>query len=243
MSVTGQSEHDVQVPVATWRIQVTKIGSTKYMSHLDFIRTVERSVRRAGLPITLSGGFNPRPRLSFSPALPVGVSSRSEFVDIMLKEPVDTNEASLKLNMSFPSGMRVVSSRILPPNVPALSAIIQASAYKIDLHGKGEAGLERVSTAVDEILDSDSIPFTRVTRKGIRKVDLRPLIYDVRVEPSDSPVSIYATVATGSRGNVRPFDLVHVILDFQGVEMREVFVNITREGLYVFCDGKLRLPW
>jgi radical SAM-linked protein len=67
------------------------------------------------------------PRISFAPALPVGVSSNSEFVDIMLKESVDVDEASRKLNESFPDGMRVVSSRILPPKTPALSAIIQAA--------------------------------------------------------------------------------------------------------------------
>jgi len=89
MKAIGEPLHDCQAPACTWRIRITKTGATKYMSHLDFVRTIERSVRRAGLPITLSGGFNPRPRMSFAPALPVGVSSNSEFVDILLKEPID----------------------------------------------------------------------------------------------------------------------------------------------------------
>jgi uncharacterized protein (DUF2344 family) len=59
MSAAGEPLHDCEVPVCTWRIQMTKTGATKYMSHLDFVRTVERSARRAELPITLSGGFNP----------------------------------------------------------------------------------------------------------------------------------------------------------------------------------------
>ncbi len=243
MSVMGQTTYDFQVPVATLRIQMTKIGPAKYMSHLDFIRTVDRSVRRAKLPITLSCGFNPRPRMSFSPALPVGVSSHSEFVDIMLKEPMDANEASLRLNDSLPSGMKVVSSRILPPNVPALSAIIQASAYRLDFHGERQVRPDHVSMAVDEIMDKDSIVIKRVTPKGIRKVNLRPLIYDINVESSRSHVSVYATVASGSRGNLRPFDLAQVILDFQGVQNSGVVISITREGLYVFRDGKLCLPW
>lgn len=243
MSAAGEPLHDCEVPVCTWRIQMTKTGATKYMSHLDFIRTVERSARRAELPITLSGGFNPRPRISFAPALPVGVSSNSEFVDIMLKESVDVDEASRKLNESFPDGMRVVSSRILPPKTPALSAIIQAALYRLDLHFDAQVGLDCVLTAIDRVLDRDSIVVTHVTPKGARRRDLRPLIYEIRAESRDSIVSVYATVATGSRGNVRPFDLAEIILESKGIESKDAFVDITREGLYAFRDGSLCLPW
>lgn len=223
---------------------MTKTGSAKYMSHLDFVRTIERSARRAELPITLSGGFSPRPRMSFSPALPVGVSSHSEFVDIMLRESVDAHEASKRLNEAFPLGMNVVSSRIFPPKIPALSAIIQAASYRLDLHGKTQVRLDCVLTAIGSILDKDSLEITRVTpKKGIRKVDLRPLIYEIRAESYDSIVSVYATVASGSRGNVRPFDLADVVLKAEGIEDSSIFVRITREGLYASCDGRLCLPW
>ncbi len=243
MRAMGEPLHDCQVPTCTWRIRITKTGVTRYMSHLDFVRTIERSVRRAELPIALSGGFNPRPRMSFSPALPVGVSSNSEFADILLKESVDVNEASLRLNQFSPAGMRVTSSRMLPPNTPALSAIIQAASYRLELHGETEVRLNCVLTTIDTILERDSIPVERVTPKGIRRLDLRPLIYEMRVEAHNSLVSVYATVASGSQGNVRPFDLAEVILESGGIENGGVFMDITREGLYTFRDGKLCLPW
>lgn len=243
MSVTGEPLHDSQVPAVTWRIRMTKTGPTKYMSHLDFIRTFERSARRADLPITLSGGFNPRPRMSFSPALPVGVSSCSEFVDIMLRESVDIDEASDALNESFPAGMRIVSSRILPPDTPALSAIIQAASYRLDLHGETQVRLDCVMKAIDTLLASDSLKVTRVTPKGVREVDLRPLIYEMRADAHSSFVSVYATCASGSKGNVRPFDLAEVILESEGIENDGVFMDITREGLYIFRCGRLCLPW
>ena len=56
-------------------------------------------------------------------------------------------------------------------------------------------------------------------------------------------MSVYATVASGSEGNVRPFDLARVIVESGGIEDSGVFVDITREGLYTLCDGKLCLPW
>ncbi|MDD4745132.1 MAG: DUF2344 domain-containing protein, partial [Eubacteriales bacterium] len=42
-----------------------------WLAHLDMMRTFERSVRRAGIPVAYSAGYNPRPQLAF--ALPVGV--------------------------------------------------------------------------------------------------------------------------------------------------------------------------
>ena len=243
MKAIGEPLHDSQVPACAWRIRITKTGATKYMSHLDFVRTIERSVRRAGLPITLSGGFNPRPRMSFAPALPVGVSSNSEFVDILLKESVDANEASLRLNEFLPQGMRVISSGILPPDMPALSAIIQAASYRLELHGETQVGLDCVLTGIQRILERDSILVERVTPKGIRRADIRPLIYEMRIDEHDSRVSVHATVASGSQGNVRPFDLGKVILESGGIENSGIFLDITREGLYTFRDGKLCLPW
>lgn len=243
MSVIGQPSHDMQAHKVTWRIQMTKMGRTKYMSHLDFIGTVERSARRAKLPIVLSGGFNPRFRISFSPALPVGISSQSEFVDFALREPVDIDEASSNLDKCFPTGMKVIASKILPPNRPALSAIIQAASYRLDFPRKTQEERDRVFRAIDAILERGSILVQRDTAKGARNVDIRPLIYELQRESSGSCESVYATVASGSGGNVRPFDLARVILEFQGIQDNEAFVNITREGLYTFCDGKLCLPW
>jgi len=51
-----------------------------------------------------------------------------------------------------------------------------------------------------------------------------------------------ATVASGSQGNVRPFDLGKVILESGGIENSGIFLDITREGLYTFCDGNYACP-
>ncbi|NLS44460.1 MAG: DUF2344 domain-containing protein [Firmicutes bacterium] len=243
MGPSRRIRYEYEAPVCIWRIRITKTGITKYMSHLDFIRTVERSARRAGLPLTLSGGFNPRPRMSFSPALPVGVSSHSEFVDLFLKESVDIDVASWKLNKSFPSGIRVIASRILSPNVSALSAVIEAASYRLALHAEVKIDPGSIAKAVTEILSEDSIEIVRTTPKGTRRINLRPLIYDIRTEPENLPLSVYSVVASGSSGNVRILDLADIILKFAGIRNNGVFMDITREGLYKFCNESLCLPW
>ena len=243
MNDTGGPLSRCPVAVSTFRAQVTKTGATKYMSHLDFIGTIEKSVRRAGLPVLLSAGFNPRPKMSFSPALPVGISSNSEYVDIVLREHTNPDEISSKLNDSLPQGMEIVSGEMLPPNVPALSALIEAACYGIKFTSFKKTRLDCLLTAVSEILKKDSIIIRRTTPKGIRRIDIRPLIYEMHGAMYDLTVVVRAIVSIGSKGNVRPFDLAKVIVESGGMEESDVFVNINRERLYRFCDDKLCLPW
>lgn len=64
------------------RIALQKGEATKYVGHLDFGRAVERALRRAKLPVAYSIGFNPHMKLSFGPALGVGIASESEYIDV-----------------------------------------------------------------------------------------------------------------------------------------------------------------
>jgi radical SAM-linked protein len=70
------------------RITFTKEGATRYISHLDLARAVERALNRAGLPVAYSQGFNRRPRLSLAAALPLGYTSEAEMADVWLTETV-----------------------------------------------------------------------------------------------------------------------------------------------------------
>ena len=88
------------------RIKFSKTGSLKFISHLDLQRTMQSSFLRSKLPIYYSEGFNPHPKVVFSPPLSVGVSSLTEFVDVKMLENVSFTEIMEKLNASFPKGLR-----------------------------------------------------------------------------------------------------------------------------------------
>lgn len=61
-----------------------KMGRMSWFSHLDLQSTMQRALRRAGLPVRYSQGFNPHVNLSFATALPVGCQSRCEILDVEL---------------------------------------------------------------------------------------------------------------------------------------------------------------
>ena len=63
-----------------------------FISHLDMMRTFERAFRRADLPVAFTQGFNPRPKISFTPALSVGITSSSEYMDVEFYEDVSVDK-------------------------------------------------------------------------------------------------------------------------------------------------------
>ena len=66
------------------RIKFRKWGVMKFIGHLDVMRYFQKAIRRADLNIRYSGGFSPHQIMSFAAPLGVGITSRSEYVDIEL---------------------------------------------------------------------------------------------------------------------------------------------------------------
>ena len=74
------------------RVRYGKRDRLKYLGHLEVIHTIERIVRRAGLPYAVTQGFSPHMRVGFSSALPVGTSSTCEWYDLFMTEFVALDE-------------------------------------------------------------------------------------------------------------------------------------------------------
>lgn len=84
-----------------------KTGNARYISHLDLMRLFQRAFKRAGLPLTHTQGFNPRPSVSIALPLSLGVESLCELLDFDLEVPVDCGEIRDKLNTSLVEGVHV----------------------------------------------------------------------------------------------------------------------------------------
>ena len=84
-----------------------KTGHARYISHLDLMRVFQRAFKRAGLPLTHTQGFNPRPSVSIALPLSLGVESRCELLDFGLEVPLDCGEIREKLNASLVEGVFV----------------------------------------------------------------------------------------------------------------------------------------
>src|ERR1017187_10448785 len=84
------------------RVRFAKVGKIRFTSHRDVARMWERALRRSGLPVARSQGFNPRPLVGFGLALPTGCESLAEYLDVSWPTPVDRPTAVPPWGDSYP---------------------------------------------------------------------------------------------------------------------------------------------
>jgi radical SAM-linked protein len=160
------------------RITFAKTEAMRYTSHLDLHKAWERAMRRAGLPLVYSQGFNPRPRLQLAAALPLGFISHCELLDAWLGDnghPIEQLRAALEA--ALPPGLRLIDLQPVALDEPALQTYLRSAEYTATLLD-AFPGLE---AKVAGLLAAGSLPRQR---RG-KAYDLRPLIETLAVLPPD----------------------------------------------------------
>jgi radical SAM family uncharacterized protein/radical SAM-linked protein len=151
------------------RLLWAKVEEARWLSHLELVNAVYRSLRRSGLPLAFSAGHHPLPRVAFHGALPVGVASLCETMDVGLAAEVGANDVVARLNQVLPPGFRILSAEVLPraPKPPR----VEQMTYQVE-------SPKPVFTAVTaaDFMACQDFPVVRRRPKGERTVDLRPLV-------------------------------------------------------------------
>lgn len=110
-----------------------KFGRLRFVGHLDLMRVFQRALRRAGIPLVYSQGFNPHPLMSFASPLPLGVTGEREIMEIELEEDKEDSVILESLNRELPPGLTILSCRTGCGSKGAAMARVQAAEYEIIL--------------------------------------------------------------------------------------------------------------
>lgn len=221
------------------RIEFSKLKGVRYISHLELMDTIRRSVRRANLPGEYTQGYNPHLVLSLGQPLAVGMVGKGEFFDFSLKEKVDENEVVKRLNEVLPEYIRMKEAKYIPDKVKSLQAIVDTAIYSINFsYDKNKVDDEEI---LENLESKNKIEIIRKRRnKKDRRLDLRPMIYDIEIDNNSSVW--HFTVNTGSSGNVRPSELIKALSERYDSINEVPLVNVIREGMYVKQGDKLLKP-
>ena len=106
-------------------------GRLAMLSHLEVAHTLERTVRRAGLPFAVSQGFSPHMKIAFGAALPVGVGSTCEVFDLQLTRYVPPREALEALQAASVTDLMVQDCRYIEKSAAAASVAFPFSTYEV----------------------------------------------------------------------------------------------------------------
>jgi radical SAM-linked protein len=101
------------------RLRFAKTGTLRLVSHHDMMRCLERLARRGAIPLAMTQGYTPRPRIVFALALGVGIEARNEVVDLELSEPSEPADILRRLVAASPAGLQWLSAQPLPAGAPA----------------------------------------------------------------------------------------------------------------------------
>jgi len=129
----GEAAHPSAPIVEKLRMRYAKRGRARFSSHRDIARTMEWTLRRAGVPVALSHGFSPHPRLSWIGAAPTGAASDAEYVEIGVTEHLDPLVVAREVDAVLPEGLSVIE--VVPASPGALADRIDASHWEIETPG------------------------------------------------------------------------------------------------------------
>ena len=219
----------------------TKEENIKFISHLDVLKTIQKNIRRAGLPVEFSQGFNPHMNTSIAQPLSVGVYSSGEYMDMILTTETDEKEIVDKLNATAPSGIKYISALAIPytpgdKKVPQAMALIDAARYTIKVKYSDASALEDEMT---KLLENETWITIKKSKKGEREVNLRTLIKEISFGVQDEFLVLNVLISTGSREHLSADLLVSYIQEKTTNALLDAFVNIKREEMYFYKNEEL----
>jgi len=199
--------------VSWWLLTFARSGPARYLSHLDTARAMQRVFARAGVPIALSEGMRPKPRISLPLPLPVGAAGRAELVVVEVPGEVTDHLAALKaLRESSPPGLRP-EQIVLAGEVHPRPQVVEAD-YACVL--EGDAGGLRA--AVERYASVDTVVRERVSPKGRRTLDLKMYVGHAAAEPVPQGAKISFTIRHRDDGAARPQEFIDQIAEWAEVE-------------------------
>jgi radical SAM-linked protein len=202
------------------RVRYAKRGRLVALSHLETMHAILRAVRRAELPVAYSQGFHPKPKVGFGPALPVGLESEAEYLDLELVGAHEAAEVASLLAGRLPGGLEVLEAKVVDPRAPSISAGMRAAHYLADFPENWTAAAlgERIAAfeaSARTVVERSAPPRPREARRGekiaqpkLREIDLKDVVthlalegerrvaFSLRADPSGSakPVEVLTAI-------------------------------------------------
>lgn len=218
------------------RFRFTKLGKVRWTSHRDVARMWERALRRAQLSVTYTGGFSPRPKVSFGLALPTGAESVCEYLDVEFEhDPDELDVVSLpaRLTPALPVGIDVTAAAVIDDRVESLQQAVTSCRWEVGVASTSSSTSttstepSSLSALVADMLGAPSIVITRERKGQTVSDDVRPAILSCSVLAESL---LECELATQPRG-LRPSELLRALdPGLEECSVRRTHQWIARDG-------------
>lgn len=224
--------------VPKYRLEYAKRDFARFLSHLELLRSFNRAFRRSGLPLAYTGGFHPRPRVSFGPPLAVGVAGLREYLDFELEQELPLREIFSRLARELPAGLAARQIAALPPGAPGLGRLLDCAWYQIVLSPcQAEPGAW--GQAVRDLTE-DPRPWLYRRAGKERIVDVKAGVKGGRLVFGENPC-LHLLVHLGPR-EIPLREVLEVLWEKAAVPGPPLSTQLTRVGLFRQQRGALVTP-
>ena len=206
------------------RIIFSKNESMRFTGHLDLFRALERTIRRAKLPLTYSQGFNPHPKISLASALPLGFTSSGEVADFWLNNDIPLIEINKKLIDSLPPGIEIHEISNPDAQEPKVQNSLLSAKYTATL----QEPFPNLQKEIDNLLNSEEVIIEKIKKGKKRLINIREFVHEIKILDNDAEgnqiVYLHLSAEEGKTG--RP-DVI-----FQGLGLDPLTVSFNRDKLF-----------
>ncbi len=214
-----------------------KKGDIIFTSHLDLVKIFYKVIRRSNIPVAYSEGYNPHPKLSFGPPLPLGIEGWDEYLEISIMKPFNFSIIA-DLNKVMPSGLRITEARPIYSTKFSLGDAIKIATYRSNvIQGWTK---EDVNERIKDIMSRSNILVKRTTIKDHfkqeKQIDIKPMIESI--ECLDNVIDF--SLILGTKSNARPQEVISEIFDISEDKIENL--NLIRIGLFSLLNNKKVRP-
>lgn len=215
------------------RVKFKKVGKLQYVSHLDLVRTMHKTLVRSKLPLWYTEGFNPKPKMSFAAPLSIGTESVAEYMDVILTERVPVDEVLKVLNANMTEEMQVIEAYYPETKFTDLAWL----SYTVLIKNKKVS--RELAEECEKLLNGEKIEILKNTKSGEKIVDIRPFIKSASAVLDGDLIRISTCLSADPSTFLNPEYLIKALRDKLGIlsspDLTKEGYSIMRERAY-FAD-------
>ena len=211
------------------RLKFSKNGPIKFIGHLDVMRYFQKAIRRADIDVKYSEGFSPHQVISFAQPLSVGATSDGEYMDMTVNSMVSTKDIMDRLNNVLNEGIKILAITELSERDEKAMTASFAARYRLNFRENIRPDFDWCSK-FEEYLSRDKLPAMKKTKSGEKEIDMRPMIFEYRIDSAKEEVNILLSMS--SSATLKPTLLFEGFFAYVGKEFNKNALAIHRVDIY-----------
>ena len=225
-----QERCNITRAISKIRVKYSKGKPLRFLTHLEVVSAIRQAVRRASLPVCMSSGFSPQPKISFGPPLAVGYTSNCEIFDMEMFRRIGSDEVEKALSSSMPPVLGIISASSVPVVSKSVELLVNAAKYSAEMSLQNEVAQIKIK----DFFSAKEFLIERITDKSRRTIDVRPLM--IYMKYTNGKIEMF--LRFGPKKTAKPDVVIQKVFGLSDDEKSELIIN-RDEFFYETANGEL----